>query len=64
MMYCKALYFGDLEAADKIIMAKKPAEQKKLGRRVRHFDSYREDKVKEKIVETGNFYKFLISPTY
>lgn len=45
-MYLKALYFGDLEVAEKILSAVTPKEAKKLGRQVKNFDSKSWDEVK------------------
>ena len=38
MMFSKALLFNDMETAEKILNAKQPAEQKKLGREVKNYD--------------------------
>lgn len=37
-MYLKALHFGDVETAEKILLAETPKEAKNLGREVRNFD--------------------------
>ena len=58
MMYHKATLFKDTETAKKIMEAKKPAEQKALGRQVKGFNSKLWDAHKEKIVEEGNWHKF------
>ena len=39
MMYAKAMLFQDKKTAAKILAARKPREQKLLGREVRNFDS-------------------------
>ncbi|MNU19656.1 hypothetical protein D3C71_78890 [compost metagenome] len=38
LMYCKAMLFGDLETAEKILAAPTPKECKRLGREVTPFD--------------------------
>lgn len=58
MMAQKALLFGDQVAYEKILVAKTPAEAKKLGRGVLNFDV---ELWKEKcfeVVTQGNVYKF------
>lgn len=37
-MHQKAIVFGDMEIADKVLKARTPREQKALGRKVRNFD--------------------------
>lgn len=58
MMYYKALLFEDLETAKKILDAKKPSEQKGLGRLVKNFNEEKWNKSKEYIVYRGNYLKF------
>ena len=58
MMYHKAILFKDFESAEKIMDAKKPAQHKALGRKVKGFDHKLWDSNKEKIVEEGNWNKF------
>lgn len=38
MMYSKAVLFGDLKTAEKILLSPAPKEQKRLGRSVANFD--------------------------
>lgn len=61
MMYQKALLFEDEATAAKILQTDSPAEQKKLGRKVKGFDAEIWDSEKEKIVEDGNWCKFMHS---
>lgn len=58
MMFQKAIVFNDLEIADKIMLEPNPEKQKALGRKVKNFDHKKWDKVKEQIVEDGNWWKF------
>lgn len=58
MHYKKATLFNDFKTAELILLAKKPAMQKALGRRVKNFDPVVWDKHKEQIVTIGNVYKF------
>ena len=58
MMYHKAMLMGDTEAADKIIEAKDPKEQKALGRKIINWNQKLWDKEKFSIVYKGNYLKF------
>jgi len=58
MMAGKAKLFNDQEILEKIIQAKTPAEAKKLGRKVRNFDSKLWNEHKYNIVKEGNIHKF------
>ncbi|KAI9758313.1 MAG: hypothetical protein M1815_003516 [Lichina confinis] len=58
MMYGKAILFGDVEVAEKILKTTSPAQQKKLGRQVKNFDDDVWQREREKIVQDGNYYKF------
>lgn len=58
MMYSKAIYFKDLETANKILNTKDPKEQKKLGREVKNFNDDEWLKVADNIVYIGNYEKF------
>lgn len=58
MMYQKAMLFGDTDTAARVLTAKEPAEQKKLGRLVRNFDSKIWNQHKLAIVTQGNLLKF------
>lgn len=62
MMHKKALVFKDFETAKKIMAAKKPADQKALGRLVRGYRDDKWDEVKFKIVCNGNMLKFTQNP--
>lgn len=59
MMYSKALVFGDWQMANLIIVSKRPKEQQEYGRRVRGFDEDTWISVRETIVHTGNYAKFM-----
>ena len=59
MMYRKALLFNDHETATKILQTSSPAIQKKLGREVKGFHAGTWDREKERIVEEGNWCKFM-----
>lgn len=58
MMHQKAVLFGDAEAAERILEARHPREQKSLGRAVRHFDAARWNGAARDIVFAGNWAKF------
>ncbi len=58
MMYAKAMLFGDQEMAQKILAAKDPAEQKKLGRQVRGFDHSIWENRSAQILASGLMQKF------
>lgn len=58
MMHQKALHFGDIEIAEEIMKTKHPADQKKLGRKIKNFDKNSWDKVNLQIVYKGNYAKF------
>jgi ribA/ribD-fused uncharacterized protein len=58
MMYSKAILFGDVQAAQKILEAATPREQKALGRKVRTFDEAVWALFREGIVYTGSYAKF------
>lgn len=59
MMYGKALLFRDRATAAAILTSTTPGAQKKLGRQVRGFDERVWDREKERIVEEGNWCKFV-----
>ncbi len=62
MMAKKAVLFEDDEILEKILLAKSPAEAKKLGRKVKN---YQEDiwlSNRYEIVKEGNFHKFNQNP--
>ena len=58
MMHQKALFFGDTETAEKIMLTSHPNDQKQLGRQVKNFNKDRWDKVNLQIVYKGNYAKF------
>ncbi|MCJ1377113.1 hypothetical protein MMC17_000205 [Xylographa soralifera] len=63
MMYHKAMLFKDTETADKIMLATRPQEYQRLGRKAKGFHRALWDQHKEKIVEEGNWYKFTENKT-
>lgn len=58
MMAQKALLFDDQATFDKIILAKTPAEAKKLGRAVQNFEQAKWEEKRFELVTAGNVYKF------
>lgn len=62
MMAGKARTFDDDDALAHILVAKHPAQAKKLGRTVRDFDGPTWDRVKIDIVVAGNVAKFSQDP--
>ena len=62
MMYHKAVLFGDDEAADLILKAETPREQKRLGRSVKGFDQSIWEEHRERIVYEILFAKFSQNP--
>jgi hypothetical protein len=58
MMYNKALLFGDLDIAKKIIKTSDPKTIKKLGRKVCFYDQETWDENKKDIIKEGNMLKF------
>ncbi len=62
MMYAKACLFGDGELADAILSATEPAEQKRLGQRVRDFDQATWDAWRIDIVYRANLERFSQNP--
>lgn len=58
MMYNKALLFDDKNIANEILNTNHPKAIKELGRKVKNFNDEAWDKMKYKIVFTGNYYKF------
>jgi ribA/ribD-fused uncharacterized protein len=59
MMYQKALLFNDHMIAQAILETTVPKDQKALGRKVSNFDEQTWLANRERIVEEGNYYKFL-----
>jgi ribA/ribD-fused uncharacterized protein len=58
MMHAKAMYFNDVESAAKILAETNPRKQKSLGRSVEGFLEEEWEKVREQVVEAGNWAKF------
>jgi len=58
MMHGKAVLFGDLETARRILASKSPKTQKALGRKVQGFDEQLWRRERERIVYEGNHAKF------
>jgi len=63
MMYSKAKFFGDEETAKEIMKSTNPAEQKRLGRKVKNFNTELWNKVCFSIVYKANYAKFSQNPT-
>lgn len=64
MMYYKAILFGDMGNAEKIMKAAHPREQKQLGRMVKGFDNDKWEMFKYQIVYWGNYLKFTQNPEF
>lgn len=62
MMACKANFFGDEEIWKAIMNTSDPAEQKRLGKEVAHFDHAAWSLVMVQFVLTGNYSKFTQNP--
>lgn len=62
MMYYKALVFGDLEIADKILKTVHPRDVKRLGRLVKNYDDSIWDEKRFNVVVNGNILKFSQNP--
>lgn len=58
MMYFKAILFNDKASATKILKAKRPEEQKALGRKVLNFNIETWNINAKKIVFRNNYFKF------
>ena len=58
MMYHKALVFGDLETADKILKTVHPRDVKRLGRLVKNYDDSVWSEKRFDVVLNGNILKF------
>ena len=61
MMYHKAMTFRDQYIAAQIMRLTDPRQQKAKGRQVRGFNEKQWNKVREKIVEDGNWWKFTLA---
>jgi len=64
MMHMKALLFGDDVSAKKIMAAKNPYDQKKLGREVKGFDKNRWEAVCINLMVEGLCSKFRQNPDF
>lgn len=62
MMVGKARLFGDEEALERMLLAKSPAQAKKIGREVRHFDADAWSAASFEIVVQGSVHKFAQNP--
>ena len=62
MMEQKALFFGDIKTANKIMIEPAPKEQKALGRSITPFDADKWMEVCFDIVKRGNIAKFTQNP--
>jgi ribA/ribD-fused uncharacterized protein len=62
MMYQKALHFGDISTAKRIMKEPRPKEQKALGRSITPFDADSWMNVCFEIVKRGNVAKFTQNP--
>jgi ribA/ribD-fused uncharacterized protein len=58
MMYSKAILFGDMQSAQRILETSTPKEQKTLGRKVQNFDEAVWAIFREGIVYTASYAKF------
>lgn len=59
MMYKKAMLFGDVDAANRIMATNQPSKQKFIGRCVQNFDKEVWELHARDYVAWGNFYKFI-----
>ena len=62
MMYCKAMFFDDVDVALQIMETENPREQKALGRKVSSFDADSWSNVAQAIVKEGTRAKFSQNP--
>lgn len=56
--YKKAIFFEDFNQAEKILNAKNPTEQKRLGRNVQNFDEHKWKIESKNVMFNGNHAKF------
>lgn len=63
LMYAKAIFFEDLETANKILKADDPATQKFLGRHVNNFNEKAWESARENIMYHVLIRKFLQNPS-
>lgn len=62
IMHRKALAFGDLDTAERVLAARDPAECKKLGRAVRPYDDAVWARVRETVAFEACLHKFAQNP--
>jgi len=62
-MYKKAMMFGDIEIANRILNTTSPKDQKAFGRLVKNFDAEKWDAVCQDVVFEGCLAKFSQNPT-
>lgn len=62
MMHAKALLFNDMNAAQRVLLAKTPGEAKAIGREITHFDESTWLAHRFDIVVKGNLAKFSSTP--
>jgi len=55
-----AVTFKDYEMANEVLAAKRPAHQKKLGRKVRNYDQDEWNAVCKEVVKRGNIAKVCV----
>lgn len=58
MMYNKAMVFGDIDTAQKILSENNPAKQKELGRQVKHYKDSLWVSIRYNIVRNAIYAKF------
>lgn len=58
MMWRKAMLFGDIQVANKILMDKNPANMKKYGRQVENYVDSEWNAIREQVVYEGCLAKF------
>lgn len=64
MMHGKALLFGDVTSAQRILDTDSPAHQRALGRKVEHFDNALWQRERELLVYQGNHAGFTQNQAY
>ena len=57
-MYYKAVFFGDIETANKILKTEHPAECKKLGRLVKNYNDEKWNKIRYRVFYDANLQKY------
>jgi len=62
MMYQKAVYFGDMEVARRILREQQPQVQKRIAKDVRNFDETEWNKVSRDYVKKGSWLKYSQNP--